>query len=101
MLYTYFSNDRDKLKLAVRDIVGDGASARLFESRLDDNGRGGDLDIYVELNTEVDNPAWIAARIVARAQTYLGDRHIDVVLRDPSTAALPIHRVARETGVAL
>ncbi len=94
-------HDRDKLKQAVQEIVGDGASARVFGSRLDDDRRGGDLDLYVELDTEVDNPAWIAARIVARAQTYLGDRHIDVVLRDPATPELPIHRVALQTGVIL
>ena len=94
-------HDRDKLKQAVQDIVGDGASTRVFGSRLDDDSRGGDLDLYVELNTEVGNPAWTAARIVARAQTYLGDRRIDVVLRDPATPELPIHRVARSTGVIL
>lgn len=94
-------HDRDKLKQAVQDIVGDGASTRVFGSRLDDDSRGGDLDLYVELNTEVGNPAWTAARIVARAQTYLGDRRIDVVLRDPATPELPIHRVARATGVIL
>ena len=94
-------HDREKLKLAVQEIAGDAVSARVFGSRLDDNGRGGDLDLYVELNTEVDNPVWIAARIVARAQTYLGDRHIDVVLRDAATPELPIHCVGRETGVIL
>lgn len=94
-------HDCEKLKLAVHDIVGNGASARVFGSRLDDDRRGGDLDLYVELDTEVANPALIAARIVARAQTYLGERHIDVVLRDPSTAELPIHRIARETGIVL
>ena len=94
-------HDRDKLKQAVHDVVGDGASTRVFGSRLDDDRRGGDLDLYVELNTEVSNPAWTAARIVARAQTYLGDRRIDVVLRDPATPELPIHRIARATGVML
>lgn len=93
--------DRAKLKRAVRDIVGADTATRVFGSRLVDSRRGGDLDIYVEVGTELQNPAWTAARIVARVQHYLGDRRIDVVLRDTASIKLPIHRVARETGVLL
>ena len=93
--------DRVKLKRAVRDIVGVDAATRVFGSRLDDGRRGGDLDIYVEVGTELNNPAWTAAQIVARAQHYLGERRIDVVLRDAASIELPIHRVARETGALL
>ena len=94
-------HDQAKLKQAVFDIVGVRAATRLFGSRLDDSRRGGDIDIYVEIDTELKNPAWTAAQIVARAQHYLGDRRIDVVLRDAASAELPIHEVARHTGVLL
>ena len=89
------------LKRAVRDIVGTDAATRVFGSRLDDSRRGGDLDVYVEVGMELNNPAWTAAQIVARAQRYLGDRRIDVLLRDAASIELPIHRVGRETGMLL
>ncbi len=97
----FSEQDRAKLKRAVCDIVGAGAATRVFGSRLDDSRRGGDLDIYVEVETALQNPAWTAAQIVARAQHYLGDRRIDVVLKDAVSVELPIHQIARETGVLL
>ena len=96
--------ERVQLKKAVREIAGDHALVRLFGSRADDARRGGDIDLLVELADPLDgaeNPAWLAARIIARAQTYIGERRIDVVLRDPALPELPIHRIARETGVQL
>ena len=96
--------ERTQLKKAVREIAGDGALVRLFGSRADDTRRGGDIDLLVELAQPLDradNPAWLTARIIARAQSYIGERRIDVVLRDPGFPDLPIHRIARETGVAL
>ena len=96
--------DRVQLKKAVREIAGDRALVRLFGSRANDARRGGDIDLLVELAEPLDraeNPAWMTARIIARAQTYIGERRIDVVLRDPGSRDLPIHQVARETGIPL
>ena len=76
----------------------------LFGSRADDSRRGGDIDLLVELAEPLDraeNPAWMTARIVARAQTYIGERRIEVVLRDPASLDLPIHQIARDSGVLL
>lgn len=47
-------------RLAVEQF-GAGARVRLFGSRVDDAARGGDVDLLVELDTPVDQPAWAAA----------------------------------------
>ena len=77
---------------------------RLFGSRVDETRRGGDIDLLVdsaEPLERAENAAWMTARIIARAQTYIGERRIDVVLRDPASLDLPIHQIARDSGVRL
>lgn len=73
----------------------------LFGSRLHDELRGGDIDLLVECPRQVERPVWLAAQITARLQRTLGDRKIDVLLVDPSTAMEPVHRVAQAEGVLL
>jgi len=43
----------------------------------------------------------LAARIGARLQRLLGEQRIDVLIATPDTAEQAIHRMARQTGVAL
>jgi len=44
---------------------------------------------------------WIAAQISARVQRSLGERRIDVLLVDPSTALQPVHLHALRSGLLL
>ena len=84
-----------------REIAGADASVRLFGSRLNDQLRGGDIDLLVECVHRVDRPVWLAARITARLQQRLGDRKIDVLVIDPDTELEPVHRMARAEGQLL
>jgi predicted nucleotidyltransferase len=86
---------------ATRELAGDGASVRLFGSRLRDDVRGGDIDLLVECPEPVDRPVALAARLTARLQRLLGERRIDVLVVDPLTPLDPVHRVARAEGVRL
>lgn len=86
---------------ATRELAGAGASVRLFGSRLDDQLRGGDIDLLVECPKRVARPVWLAAQITARLQSRLGDRKIDVLVVDPDTELEPVHRVARAEGKLL
>ncbi len=49
----------------------------------------------------MNRPVWVAARITARLQRALGDRKIDVLVIDPGTELLPVHRAALAEGVEL
>lgn len=89
------------IRETVLAVAGTGSRVRLFGSRVDDLARGGDIDLLVELNHDVAKPVLLSARIGARLQQALGDRHIDVLLAAPNLREQAIHRVARETGIEL
>ena len=85
----------------VRQLAGDEAQVRLFGSRLDDNSRGGDVDLLVELPTPVERPARLAAQISARVSRQMHGRKVDVIISAPNLQRLPIHDIARRQGVPL
>jgi predicted nucleotidyltransferase len=94
--------EQSKVILATtRELAGADASVRLFGSRLNDQLRGGDIDLLVECTHRVDRPVWLAALITARLQQRLGDRKIDVLVIDPDTELEAVHRVARSEGQLL
>lgn len=85
----------------VAEQLGSDARVLLFGSRLDDNARGGDVDLLVELNYPLTNPAETAASISVAVMRALNGRKIDVVLSAPNLPEQPIHRIAREQGALL
>lgn len=85
----------------VRSVLGPGARVRLFGSRTNDSARGGDIDLLVESDTAIEQPALLAARIGALLQLALGDQRIDVVISAPNLPDQAIHKIARTTGIAL
>ena len=74
---------------------------RLFGSRVDDHARGGDIDLLVELDHAVAQPALFSASLGAQLQRALGDQRIDIVIAAPNVREQPIHRVARATSIDL
>jgi len=86
---------------SVRDIAGPGARARVFGSRLQDDARGGDLDLLVELVDPVDQPASLAAHLSSRISRSMHGRHVDIVLLAPNLRHLPIHDRALKEGQLL
>ncbi len=90
-----------QLKALAAEEAGPGARLRLFGSRVDDNTRGGDVDLLLELPTPVAEPAWLSARMAARASRLLNGRKVDVILAAPNLAHLPIHDAARRHGIDL
>lgn len=89
------------IRQIVAEQAGSDARVRLFGSRLDDQARGGDVDLLVEIPWPVDDPAPLAARIAGRVGRLMGGRKVDVVLHAPNLRELPIHEVARREGIPL
>ena len=87
-------------KLA-EDIFGQPVEVRLFGSRLDDQARGGDLDIYIESTSVVDRPAYLSSVLEARISRLLNGRSVDVFLKAPNLIETDIHRIAKEQGELL
>jgi predicted nucleotidyltransferase len=89
------------IKLASAEVIGAEASVRLFGSRLDDQARGGDIDLLVEAPGTLPNRSMAAARLAALIERRLGGRRVDVVLVDANTPLAPVHAVAKAQGVLL
>lgn len=74
----------------------------LFGSRVDDNKRGGDIDLYIEPeNQEIAALALAKLHFLRALHSALGEQKIDVVLRPKNANPLPIYQIAKETGTQL
>lgn len=82
-------------------IFGKKVSVWLFGSRLDDNAKGGDVDLLIKLEEPTANKAVLGARYNALLQIKLGLQKFDVIVIDPSTALEQIHQQALSKGVRL
>ena len=75
----------------------------LFGSRVNDLAKGGDIDLYIEPQTQ--KPAdLITAKLQFLRDLHkkIGQQKIDVVLHmADSKVELPIYRIAKEKGVLL
>lgn len=80
---------------------GAGVRVRLFGSRVDDAARGGDVDLLVEVDEPIPEPAMAGARFSVQISRLMSGRKVDVVLAAPNLMTAPIHEVARRTGILL
>jgi len=94
-------NQIEVIRRTVREIFGAEADVKLFGSRANDDARGGDIDLLVEMPTIVVEPERKTLQLVARLQLRLGDQPIDVLVLDPSTPRQPIYEQAIRTGIKL
>lgn len=82
---------------------GSQAHVWLFGSRVDDQKKGGDIDLYVETDIK-DTSLLVDAKLsfLQALHQTLGDQKIDLVLnRLNSNITLPIFQIAKETGIRL
>jgi len=82
-------------------VGGPQSVVRVFGSRLDENARGGDLDLLLTLPAPVDGPALMAATLAAKISRCMRGRKVDVLIDAPSLMHLPIHELALKEGVLL
>jgi len=91
------------IKQVAFEVFGSAAQVYLFGSRVDDQRRGGDIDLYVA-QTDLSMDAQLDAKLkfLVKIKQQLGDQRIDLVFAPtPGQAVLPIHRMAQQTGVPL
>jgi predicted nucleotidyltransferase len=86
---------------AAAKTFGPDAKVILFGSRLDDQKRGGDIDLLVECPAPVENAGMAAARMAAKIQMQLGERKVDVLYTWPGFPASAVHQAALAQGQPL
>ena len=89
------------IKQVVLISAGDSAKVTLFGSRVDDTKKGGDVDLLITLPEAVEHPAQLSAQISARLIRQFQGRKVDVLLSAPNLKTMPIHSIARQTGISL
>lgn len=95
------SHQVQAIKLTAQTVLGADARVTLFGSRVDDTRRGGDIDLMFETPLVLPDRAAREAALYVSLIRQLGDRKIDVVLKDAQTMEAPVMRMAKQTGVLL
>jgi len=89
------------IKSAINRVLGVPCQVWLFGSRVDDDNRGGDIDLLVEAETVLANRAETLCRLQGALVMALGDRKLDILLKDTRSGDIPVFEIARRTGVML
>lgn len=86
------------LQTTLRHYFGPEATVYLYGSRLDDQARGGDVDLFVETSQTVDYRQRARALVALEAALHLP---VDLLVKDAEDRDRPIHRIARLSGERL
>ena len=89
------------IKQTAQAVLGEDARVILFGSRADDTRRGGDIDLLFETSQRVAHRSQTLNALYVALIRRLGDRKLDILLKDAATPEAPVLRVARATGVRL
>jgi predicted nucleotidyltransferase len=89
------------IKHTAHAVLGEGARVILFGSRVDDAQKGGDIDLLFETDQPVNNRAATVGAIYVALIRQLGERKIDILLKDSATPPAPVLEMARRSGILL
>ena len=95
------SSQIESIRHAARSVFGSQVSIRLFGSRVRNDLKGGDIDVLFGTEHVVLNRVQAICSIQGALIRTLGDRKIDILIKDPRTPDAPIFEIARRTGVIL
>ncbi len=85
----------------INSVLGPDATVTLFGSRVDDQQKGGDIDLMLETKHAILNPAEIKAIIAAKLAIAFNDQKVDILLSAPNLQHHPIHDIAKKNGIRL
>ena len=96
------SEDQRKAILeTAREYFGSHCQVVLFGSRVDDDRRGGDIDLFVDVPMDSEAIGDRRISFLVALKKRIGDRKIDVIVRATDSCPKPIHDVAKEEGIVL
>ena len=92
---------RSVIREEVQRHFGGNARPLLFGSRVRDDARGGDIDLYIEAVGDPQETLARELKLYAVLQRRLGEQRIDLLVRRVGSPLRPIDREAQDTGIAL
>jgi len=87
------------IKQILTDVLGQDTKVWLFGSRIDDDKRGGDVDLYVETQQPCSLP--IKLQLMSKIQRLLDMRKVDLIIHVQGEALKDIGRTAMLEGEQL
>jgi predicted nucleotidyltransferase len=90
--------EKNSIKLIASDVFGKGSKVVLFGSRVYDDIKGGDIDLYIQPSDK--NDLWKKKiDFLVRLKSTLGDQKIDVIISKDKSRL--IEQEAIKNGVEL
>ena len=91
------------IKSKAFEVWGDDISIILFGSRVDDEKKGGDIDLYIEIPKSMSPKVIMKkkALFLTLLQLNLGNQKIDLVIKTHNSPINQIMNTAKQTGIAL
>lgn len=89
------------IRHAAQRVLGADARVSVFGSMALDDRKGGDIDLLFETDTRLANRAKVLCQLHGALTLALGDRKIDVILKDANTPPAPVFEIAKRTAVLL
>ena len=88
------------IHIAVHEVYGEDSLLWLFGSRVDDERRGGDIDLLVRPDTSGGYALMDKIRLLGKLERGLGERKIDIVI-ETADDQRTIVKIAHERGIPL
>ncbi len=88
----------DGIKKAFKEVFKDG-KVYLFGSRVDDNKRGGDIDLYIIPSKEIENIREKKIEFLVKLDEYIGEQKVDVIISKDKSRL--IEQEALKNGIEL
>jgi predicted nucleotidyltransferase len=90
----------ESIKKIFKEIFKDG-SIYLFGSRTDDTKKGGDIDLFLRLNYQLDAEEKLnkKSQFRMKLENAIGEQKIDIIISEDITRL--IEQEALETGIAI
>jgi predicted nucleotidyltransferase len=89
----------EQIKEHILNIYGSKAHAYLFGSRVDDERKGGDIDIFIE--SDKTNALMDKLKLISLLQMSIGVQKIDVLIKTPTSKHRSIFDTAKKEGIKL
>ncbi len=89
------------IRQTAQRVLGAGARVSVFGSRALENRKGGDIDLFFETDALLENRAKVLCQLHGALTLALGERRIDIILKDADTPSAPVFEIARRTGIPL
>jgi len=91
--------EKNKIVYYAKEFFGKDIKLYLFGSRVDDNKKGGDIDLFLESKENIDMRTQV--NFLAAIYKEITQRKIDLLIKTPSSEDLSIYKTAKKEGVLL